>query len=220
MHSTVNIAICALLLNACASPKDDGVFDPNGADHAGSGGQADGAASGAGTAGSTGAVAGTGASAGGGAANAAGGAMSAGSGGAGAGGASVGGAGGATAGSAAGLGLAGGGGVAGGGASGTGGTLSKCDFMALQLGSALVIAQTCNPTEQHPYCTGYVKNECGCQVPVDEADSLATQNYLKLRDTLMADCKPACATACTEPKSQTCRISWGIVVGLCVATPK
>ena len=103
---------------------------------------------------------------------------------------------------------------------GTGGLLSKCELAAVQANAALAIAQSCNALADHAYCTGYIKNECGCQVPVDVADSDLTATYVKQRDAYLADCKPTCTAACTEPASQTCRIMGGFATGTCVATPK
>jgi len=112
------------------------------------------------------------------------------------------------------------GGTAGGGGSGgngTGGMLSKCELLLLQANAQLQGAQTCSTASGEAFCTGYATNECGCKVPVNKGESVATENYVKARDTFKNECSATCTTPCVEPKSQTCQLIFGLVVGSCVA---
>jgi hypothetical protein len=113
----------------------------------------------------------------------------------------------------------GGGGTAGvaGAANGTGGALSKCELLLLQANAQLQGAQTCSTASGEAFCTGYTSNECGCKVPVNKAESVSTENYVKARDTFKGECMSTCTTPCVEPKSQTCQLIFGLVVGSCVA---
>jgi hypothetical protein len=95
--------------------------------------------------------------------------------------------------------------------------LSKCELLLLQANAYLQGAQTCSTVAGEPFCTGYSTNECDCKVPVNKADSLATENYVKARDAFEKECTPSCTTPCVEPKSQTCQLIFGLVVGACVA---
>lgn len=115
---------------------------------------------------------------------------------------------------------AGAGGVAGmngRGGNGTGGILGKCELLSLQASAALAGAQTCYTSSGKPFCTGYTTNECGCKVPVNDAEALDTEVYVKARDAFTASCNAACTSPCVEPKGQTCQLILGLVVGSCVA---
>lgn len=111
-------------------------------------------------------------------------------------------------------------GGAGGGAgagNGTGGVLSKCELLLLQANAQLQGAQTCSTASGEAFCTGYTNNECNCKVPVNNADSVATENYVQARDAFKKECAASCPTPCMEPKSQSCQLVFGLVVGSCVA---
>ena len=95
--------------------------------------------------------------------------------------------------------------------------LGKCELLLLQANAALQGAQTCYTTSGKPFCTGYTTNECGCKVPVNEAESAETQKYGKARDEFGASCAASCTTPCVEPTGQTCQLIFGTVVGSCVA---
>jgi hypothetical protein len=105
----------------------------------------------------------------------------------------------------------------GGGGNATGGTLSKCELLLLQANAQLQGAQTCSTASGEAFCTGYASNECGCKVPVNRGESIATENYVKARDTFKSECSATCTTPCVEPKSQSCQLIFGLVVGSCVA---
>lgn len=236
-----SVASVALIVSACAEPTQSGLFNPGsggsdsanaGADEAGAsrcagvgaaGASAAGtncnAASGgaAGSVGISGAAAGASGAIVGGATSSAGlvgGAMSN----AGVVGGSAGNAGGAGSGGAS-LAGANSGGTSGkgGGGNSTGGALGKCELMKVQADAQLQGAQTCSTATGEAFCTGYAENECGCMLPVNKAESIATENYVKARDAFMKACPVTCSTPCVEPKSQTCQLIFGLVVGSCVA---
>jgi hypothetical protein len=99
----------------------------------------------------------------------------------------------------------------------TGGVLGKCELLLVQANAQLQGAQTCSTVSGEAFCTGYAENECGCKVPVNKAESIATENYVKARESFKNACPVTCSTPCVEPKSQTCQLVFGLVVGSCVA---
>ena len=105
----------------------------------------------------------------------------------------------------------------GGGGNATGGMLGRCDLLLLQAKAMLQGAQTCYTSSGEPFCTGYTTNECGCKVPVNNPSSIDTDNYLKALGAFRDECSATCAVPCVEPKSQTCQLIFGLVVGACVA---
>jgi hypothetical protein len=193
----------------------------------GSAGEAMSGASGGGTAGS-GAAPTTGGSAGEGATGGSGG-MTGGSGGDTATGGTGGNATGGTAGTGAASGAGGNatGGAAGSGAAsgkgGTGGTAGKggsddCDALQGAASDALARAQVCSFTAGGRQCTGTVEDLCGCQVPVNNMSSEATEKYLAARAAAKG-CVFLCpAVVCVEPDPDdvTCvRTSAGDSTGRC-----
>jgi hypothetical protein len=94
--------------------------------------------------------------------------------------------------------------------------LSKCELLLLQANAMLQGAQTCSTASGQPFCTGYTANECGCKVPVNNPTSLDSNNYVKARDAFLDQCSASCAMPCVEPKSQSCQLIFGLVVGSCV----
>lgn len=227
-----SVASVALIASACAGPKQTGLFNSGSGGNDSANGGADDA--GASNCDSVGAAGAGGADAG---CNAASGGVAGGAGASGATAVSVSGAvsGGATSntgvvgGSAGNAGVAGGGvpnvaganngGTSGNGSGGnsTGGALGKCELLLVQANAQLQGAQTCSTATGEAFCTGYAENECGCKVPVNKAESLATENYVKARDAFKNVCPVTCSTPCVEPKNQTCQLIFGLVVGSCVA---
>jgi hypothetical protein len=94
--------------------------------------------------------------------------------------------------------------------------LGKCELLLLQANAALAGAQVCYTSSGKPFCTGYTTNECGCKVPVNDAEATDTQTYVKAREAFSAACSASCSTPCVEPKGQTCQLILGLVVGSCV----
>jgi hypothetical protein len=92
------------------------------------------------------------------------------------------------------------------GASGRGGSGGggDCDSIVAEAQAALQAAQVCDPLVDGPKCTGTVEDLCDCTVPVNNPDSEATKNYLRLREPAIACGVPCLAIVCQEPTTATC----------------
>jgi hypothetical protein len=104
-----------------------------------------------------------------------------------------------TAGSASGSGGAGSGGDGGKAGGGKGGV--DCDDLLLNLNETLEEAQACTSGRQA--CRGFVDDECGCPVPVNDPDSELTSHYLVLLEEIERSCDVSCP-ACEQPVDSTC----------------
>jgi hypothetical protein len=82
---------------------------------------------------------------------------------------------------------------------------TQCDVLNAQLGIAYSQILRCNAT-----CAQSVKNECGCDTPVEDASSPAAQNYAK---AAKAYADAGCATKCSACKSwrHECLVGFGNV---------
>lgn len=195
------IALCALLgAAACGSGQGDGLFAGGGA-VAGSSAKSSG-----------------GSPASGGAGAASGGVSSSGgSSGAGAGGLSMGGA--AGRGGSGGVSASGGssGSASGGRASGGagGGAGKTCQQQIAALSTLLTTAQRCTP-DQTSACAGFVTNECGCMVAVDNPDSTDAKAYITAVSALLGECGVSCAAACPNPMVAECSASGSGSAGRCL----
>lgn len=116
------------------------------------------------------------------------------------------------------------GGKAGGGASGSSGAANAgaagaaaCDTVRANLPMLLSTAQACNAALDRLPCTGFVSNECGCKVPVDLANSSATQSYMSAVAQVI-QCGVVCPDIlCLVPVSARCQTEGTQTMGRCVA---
>jgi hypothetical protein len=131
---------------------------------------------------------------------------------------SSGGKGGTSAGGAAGAGSGGKGGNAG---SAGGSSEPSCKDLLAQATTQLEAARACNIAENVLQCTGKVNTTCGCQVPVERSDSVATNAYeATLKQIQAKHCVQACpAIACAPVSRAQCRATTaGSTKGMCVAS--
>jgi hypothetical protein len=107
-----------------------------------------------------------------------------------------------------------------GGAAGKGGGGGKgnCDQLQQAAQQALTQAQVCSLAANARQCVAFVEDPCGCPVPVNSADSEATQRYLAAAKAA-EDCPILCpAVVCVEPDDATCvRTMAGGSAGRCRA---
>jgi hypothetical protein len=91
--------------------------------------------------------------------------------------------------------------------------------MQTKLSSLLTEAQACSNAANAKQCTGFVGNECGCSVPVNNPSSQATTAYTDLVARLNKECPIVCAAAlCAKPTSAMCSSQSTQAQGHCVAS--
>jgi hypothetical protein len=107
----------------------------------------------------------------------------------------------------------------GGGSSGAGGSggNSSCQDLQSLAADELAAARACDNSHNAEQCTGKVSTTCGCQVPVESADSDATKAYLAtLKRFQNKGCSVACsALVCLPIQHAQCQ-SQGQAAGMCV----
>jgi len=109
-------------------------------------------------------------------------------------------------------GLAGMSGNASGGRGGRGST--DCEKRISELADRLAAAQKCSNGGNS--CSGFVDNECGCQVPVNNPTSSATKAYQTAVENV-AGCIACTEQACPSSDGAYCN-SRGLMDGVCTAS--
>jgi len=114
------------------------------------------------------------------------------------------------------------GGAAQGGNAGSGGTSGEltCSELFALAEKQLAAARVCNIAADSLQCTGKVSTLCGCQVPVERANSAETNAYLATQKQIEKQhCVQLCpAIACFPVNSAQCKASPGSTAGTCVAS--
>lgn len=108
---------------------------------------------------------------------------------------------------------AGAGGKATGGRGGRGG--ADCQMRLKQIADKLTAAQACDRADDEN-CLGFVDDECGCPVPVNNPESAATKAYRAAIEDA-AGCIACTALLCVEPNGARCQDS-GPGDGHCVTS--
>ena len=81
---------------------------------------------------------------------------------------------------------------------------------------ALETAQVCNLAQNATSCSGFMNDECGCKVPVNDPDSKAAQDYKDAVDAL-GSCAVCTAALCKNPGNAECHsTTGGSIQGRCV----
>lgn len=109
-------------------------------------------------------------------------------------------------------------GAAGKGGAGTGGSTGKtCEQLLAALPELLTAAQACNANATQTACNGFVKNQCGCMVAVNETGSAATKAYTDDVAALLSMCGVACAdVVCATVTAAACVTSGSGSAGHCL----
>lgn len=109
-------------------------------------------------------------------------------------------------------------GMSGSASGGRGGRSSTdCDKRLSDVADRLAAAQKCSLAMDATSCTGFVENECGCKVPVNNASSSATKAYLTAVDNALS-CVACTDQACPNANNAYCKRSGDGLDGVCTAT--
>jgi hypothetical protein len=96
-----------------------------------------------------------------------------------------------------------------------GGPASDCTARVTLAEQKLEAAQACNLAQDARTCSGFVSDECGCKVAVNNPNSPETKDYLAAIDAL-GDCVACTAARCTQPLEAVCgATSGGLTMGRC-----
>jgi hypothetical protein len=99
-----------------------------------------------------------------------------------------------------------------GGRGGAGGT--DCDALIADAAKKLAAAQACS-LAQNSSCDGFVDDECGCRVPVDDTTSMETKAY-KAAVKELVGCVACTEALCPTSTRASCeRKSAGSSQGIC-----
>jgi hypothetical protein len=109
-------------------------------------------------------------------------------------------------------------GSAGKGGSGTGGMPGKtCEELLNALPSLLSAAQACTPSASAPPCNGFVKNQCGCMVAVNDTASTQDKSYTEAVAALLTQCGVNCGdVVCATVTAAACVTSGSGSAGNCL----